>query len=136
MAAGAGGFISADLSAFGRTRSADEIREAITKPSNVNRLGGKMLVKTRDGQEYSGVMRNEDNFSLQLQSSDGEFHLFQKSELASFAREQESLMPADYGSTLNPGELNDLISFLMFAAHDAKAEAASSKKSKDDDEEE
>ena len=134
-AAGAGGFIAADLSAFG-TRSVDEIREAITKPSNVTRQGGKMIVKTRGGQEYAGVVRNEDNFSLQLQSLNGEFHLFLKSELASFARQPESLMPADYGSTLHPGELNDIVSFLMFAARDAKAEAAPGKKSKSDDEDE
>jgi cytochrome c oxidase cbb3-type subunit 3 len=134
--AGAGGFIAADLSGFGGTRAADEIREAIVKPSSASRLGGKMIVKTRNGQEYSGVLRNEDNFSLQLQSLNGDFHLFQKSELASFARQPDSLMPGDYGSTLNPSELNDLVSFLMSAAHDVKAEAAAGKKSKGDDEDE
>jgi len=133
--AGAGGFIGAELTVVGRNRSPDEIREAIIKPTSANRQGGKMIVKTRDGQDYSGVVRNEDNFSLQLQSLDGGFQLFQKSELTSFSRQPDSLMPADYSATLNRDELNDLISFLMFAAHDAKAEAASSKNSKDDEDE-
>jgi putative heme-binding domain-containing protein len=133
---GAGGFIGADLSAFGKNRTPDEIREAIIKPTIANRLGGKMIVKNRDGQEYSGVVRNEDNFSLQLQSLDGGFQLFQKSELSSLSRQTDSLMPADYAATLRPDELNDLVSFLMLAARDAKAEAASSKNSTNDEEEE
>ena len=133
--AGSGGFIAAELSGFGRNRSPDEIRQAIILPSSTNRLGSKMIVKMRDGQEYSGVVRNEDNFSLQLQSLNGEFQLFQKSELNGFSRQPDSLMPADYATTLNGDELNDLISFLMFAARGAKAEAAASKKPTDDEEE-
>jgi cytochrome c oxidase cbb3-type subunit III len=133
--AGSGGFIASELSGFGRSRSPDEIRQAIVKPASANRLGGKMIVKLRDGKEYTGVVRNEDNFSLQLQSLDGDFHLFQKSEIASFSRQRDSLMPADYGTTLNPDELNDLISFLMSAARDAMTRASSRKKFEDDEEE-
>ncbi len=132
--AGSGGFIASELSKFGGNRSPDEIRQAIVKPTNANRLGAKMIVKTRDGQEYSGVVRNEDNFSLQLLSLDGDFQLFQKSELASFSRQPDSLMPADYATTLNRDELNDLISFLMFAARGVKTEADASKKPTDDEE--
>jgi putative heme-binding domain-containing protein len=134
--AGSGGFIATDLSAFGGNRSPDDIRQAIIKPTGTSRLGSKMIVKMRDGKEYSGVVRNEDNFSLQLQSLDGDFLLFQKSELTGFSRPPGSLMPADYATTLNGDELNDLISFLMFAARDVKAEAAASKKPANDEEEE
>lgn len=95
-----------------------------------------MIVTTRDGRTYSGVVRNEDNFSIQLQSLDGEFRLFAKSELDHFSRTLDSLMPSDYGSSLTAGELNDLVSFLMFAANDGKTGAASGKKSKRDDEDE
>lgn len=133
--AGSGGFIASELSGFGANRSADQIREAIVKPTSTNRLGGKMIVKTRDGKEYVGVARNEDNFSLQLQTLDGAFLLFQKSELAGFARQPESLMPAGYGSTLTRDELNDLVSFLMSAARGARRESTN-KKPEDDEEEE
>ncbi len=131
--AGSGGFIASELSGFGRSRSPDEIRQAIVKPGGANRLGGKITVKLRDGKEYTGVVRNEDNFSLQLQSLDGDFHLFQKSEIAGFSRQKDSLMPADYGTTLDPEELNDLISFLMSAARDATTNASSRKKFEDDE---
>jgi putative heme-binding domain-containing protein len=133
--AGSGGFIASELTGFARNRSTDEIRLAIIKPTSANRLGGKMILKTRDGKEYSGVVRNEDNFSLQLQGLDGGFQLFQKSELASFSRQPDSLMPADYGTTLNRDELNDLISFLMFSARGVKMEAAAGTKPTDDEEE-
>ena len=120
---GSGGFIASELSGFGGNRSPDEICQAIIKPTSTNRLGSKMIVKTRDGKEYSGVVRNEDNFSLQLQGLEGDFQLFQKSELTSFSRQLDLLMPADYAKTLNRDEQNDLISFLMFAARDARTEA-------------
>jgi cytochrome c oxidase cbb3-type subunit 3 len=135
MVQGEGGFMASDLSLFGRTHSVGEIRDAITKPGNVNRQDAAVVVTTRAAQKYSGIVRNEDNFSLQLQTLDGAFHLFMKSELDGIARQPDSLMPSDYGATLNPGELNDLISFLMSAANDAKG-AASSKKSEQDEEDE
>ena len=133
---GSGGFIASDLSTFGGNRSPDEIRQAMINPASANRMGAKMIVKTRDGKEYSGLVRNEDNFSLQLQSLNGDFQLFQKSELTSFSRQPDSLMPADYATTLNPDELNDLISFLMSAARAVKAEAAAGKKPTNDEQEE
>jgi cytochrome c oxidase cbb3-type subunit 3 len=132
--AGRGGFIAAELSGFGRNRSPDEIRQAITMPARTTRLGSRMIVKMRDGREYSGVVRNEDNFSIQLQSLDGGFQLFEKSELASFSRQPGSLMPADYATTLNGEELNDLVSFLMVAARDRTTKAASSTKPTDEEE--
>ena len=133
--AGSGGFIASELSGFGANRSADQIRQAIVKPASTNYLGGQMIVKTSDGKEYSGVVRNEDNFSLQLETLDGAFLLFQKSELAGFSRQPGSLMPADYAATLNRDELNDLVSFLMSAARGANTDAAKSKKTDDEEEE-
>jgi cytochrome c oxidase cbb3-type subunit 3 len=134
--AGSGGFIASELSGFGANRSADQIRQAIVKPASTNYLGGQMIVKTSDGKEYSGVVRNEDNFSLQLETLDGAFLLFQKSELAGFSRQPGSLMPADYAATLNRDELNDLVSFLMSAARGVKTDADKRKKSDDEEEEE
>src|SRR2546430_12550195 len=141
MIAGQGGFIASDLSMFGVTRSGEEIRDAIVRPNSVRpnnggRRGGSVMVTTKDGHKYSGVLRNEDNFSLQLQSLDGEFHLFAKAEIDSVTRAAESLMPTDYGSTLAPGELDDLIAFLASSATPERRAAASKKKSKQDEGEE
>jgi cytochrome c oxidase cbb3-type subunit III len=126
MIEGAGGFIAADLSGYGRTRAPDEIREAITKPGKDGGTSrGLVAVAMRDGQKISGVLRNEDNFSLQLQTLDGVFHLFVKSDVESLAHQTESLMPSDYGTTLSRSEVDDLITYLVTAARAGKPEAAS-----------
>jgi putative heme-binding domain-containing protein len=117
LAAGSGGFLGPDLSTFARRRPADEIRDAITKPVAIPALGrNEVAVTPRSGQPLKGVLRNEDNFSLQLQSPDGAFHSVMKSDIASITRSATPLMPTDYGSTLSTAELNDLISFLMSTA--------------------
>jgi cytochrome c oxidase cbb3-type subunit III len=127
---GQGGFIAADLSSFGGTHSADETREAITDPNKAGETPtGIAAVTTHDGQKYSGIVRNEDNFSLQLQTVDGVFHLFLKSDVGSIARQPESLMPSNYGATLSRAELDDLVSFLTTVARDGRPDVASSKKS-------
>jgi putative heme-binding domain-containing protein len=122
LAAGAGGFIAPDLSSYGRARPVEEIRDAIVKPGQPsNAFRGTITIATRAGLTFTGVLRNEDNFSLQLQSLDGAFHLLMKSDVASITRDWNSLMPADYGSTLSVGELNDLVSFLMSVAQQDKS---------------
>src|SRR6266853_837308 len=135
LAAGAGGFIASDLSSYGRSRPIEEIRDAIVKPNQPsNAPRGTVTIATRAGQNLTGVLRNEDNFSLQLQSLDGIFHLLIKSDIASINRDPNSLMPANYGSTLSHGELNDLVSFLMSVAqHDKSPDP---KKTEPSDEEE
>ncbi len=112
MVNGEGGFIASDLSRFGGTHSAEQIRNAITNPI-VDRQSRTALVTTRSGEKYSGRIRNEDNFSLQLQTLDGTFHFLSKSDLVRLDYAAQSLMPSNYGSSLKPDELNDLISYLM-----------------------
>jgi cytochrome c oxidase cbb3-type subunit 3 len=137
MVSGAGGFIAADLSVYGRTRAPEEIRDAITKPGRDSGTSrGIVAVTTRDGQNFSGVLRNEDNFSLQVQTLDGVFHLFVKSDVENVAHQAEPLMPWDYGSVLSPSEIDDLISYMVTAARAGKSEAASRTRSKRDDEDE
>jgi cytochrome c oxidase cbb3-type subunit III len=117
MAAGEGGFIASDLSSYGSAHSAQEIRGAIiqSNPVSENQVH-KALVVTRDGQQYTGRVRNEDNFSLQLQSLDGTFHFFTKSEIERMEYSEQTFMPANYGTKLSAQDLNDLVSFLISVA--------------------
>lgn len=132
MVEGAGGFIAADLSTYGRTRAPEEIRAAITMKQNKSKGTADSLttVTTRDGQTFSGVLRNEDNFSIQLQTLDGAFHLFTRTELQSLVRSSEPLMPSNYGSTLSPNEIDDLISFLVTSARGGKTASTSNVRAK------
>jgi putative heme-binding domain-containing protein len=133
---GMGGFLGADLSTYGANASIEEIRSAITDPNkDLDPRAGTVFVTTREGRQFTGIARNEDNFSLQLQSLDGTFHLFAKSDLAHLEYQPKSLMPSDYGSILGSGEMDDLVSYLLRTAQTAKRTQASGPKSKPQDEE-
>lgn len=117
MVNGEGGFIGRDLSTYGTALSPDDIRANITHPPGGNDKSNKLAqVTLRDGRKFSGVVRNEDNFSIQLQSVDGTFHLINRSEVAGEKFAPEPIMPANYGSTLTPTEMNDLVSFMASVA--------------------
>jgi cytochrome c oxidase cbb3-type subunit III len=137
MVNGSGGFLGADLSSYGSNVSIEEIRSAITDPNkDLEPRARTVLAMTREGQQFTGVARNEDNFSLQLQSVDGTFHLFAKSDLEHLEYQPRSLMPSDYSSTLSRTELDDLVSYLISAARATKhlqAPRTKSKRAEEDD---
>jgi hypothetical protein len=58
------------------------------------------------------LIRNEDNFSIQLQTRDGSFHFFRRADLQRCENLPGSLMPANYGEKLSENELNDLVNYL------------------------
>ena len=117
MVNGQGGFIAADLSAYAASRSSADIRNAIVNPErNLDPRARTAVVLTRGGESFTGFIRNEDNFSVQLQTLDGAFHLFERSGLQSVEYQQKSLMPTDYAQKLTSRDLNDVVSFLMRAA--------------------
>ena len=120
---GQGGFMGPDLSGYGSTASSTTIREEITKPRKIPQQGYRAAVlTTTSGDRLEGLIRNEDNFSMQFQTRDGNFHFFQKSELRSIDRQEASMMPSDYAGRLSASELNDLVAYLMSpAANTSKA---------------
>jgi cytochrome c oxidase cbb3-type subunit 3 len=130
---GQGGFLGPDLTEHGGTSSADAIRDEIVRAPRVPSMGYRTAVLTTEsGERLEGLVRNEDNFSVQLQTKDGNFHFFKKTDLPSFDRQDGSLMPADYRSRLSDGELNDLASYLMTTP--APNKAAPPRKKVDEDE--
>jgi cytochrome c oxidase cbb3-type subunit III len=120
MVRGSGGFIAPDLSGYGASHSADDIRNFIVNPEK--RPGfhkGLAKATTKDGQQISGLVKNEDNFSVQLQSLDGTFHLLEKSSLSELTFDATPVMPSDYGSKLSKTELDQLVGYLS-SVGDAK----------------
>jgi cytochrome c oxidase cbb3-type subunit III len=123
MVAGEGGFIASDLSEYARTHAEEQTRTAITTPSpGGDRHARLVTATTHGGGKYVGRVRNEDNFSLQLQTLDGTFHFVAKADLEGLEYDSQSLMPSDYGSTLSSKELNDVVSYLMSVASAGKPE--------------
>jgi cytochrome c oxidase cbb3-type subunit III len=117
MMQGKGGFIGSDLSKFGRTHSARDIRQMILQPNKALVPRWQLVrIITHSGQHISGLIRNEDNFSIALLSEDGVFHLLMKSEIARITREPRSIMPDNYGKKLSAKQLDDLTSFLILGS--------------------
>lgn len=130
---GKGGFLGPDLTDQGATASAGTIRDKIVKSPRVPSQGNKLAaLTTASGERIEGLIRNEDNFSVQVQTKDGSFHFLKKSELRTFEHLPGSLMPANYGELLNDSELNDLVSYLMATSPTTKP--LPSRHKEDDDE--
>jgi putative heme-binding domain-containing protein len=126
MAQGKGGLLGPDLSRIANLRKLTSIRDALTKENFwVAYDGGShasaiapvsdyrvVRVVTREGREIRGVLKNEDSFSLQMLSMDGDLHLFSRGDLREIVYEPDSLMPSDYEDRLSAKEMQDLLAFL------------------------
>ena len=108
---GKGGFIGSDLTAYSRTHTLEEMRQKMIAPETSGR-GTMVEVRTNSGKSYSGVLRNEDNFSLQLQLMDGSFLLLRKNDLQPVSPVADSVH-ATLGSRLSAEEVRDLLSYLV-----------------------
>jgi len=105
--------VGSDLSTYARGLTSAEIRKAITDPAPSAGRARTAVATTRDGQTLSGAVRNEDNFSIQLQSGDGTFHFLLKSDLDKLEYQRLPPMPTDYGQKLSQEELDDLVGYLQ-----------------------
>lgn len=119
---GEGGFIASNLTAYARNRTTDAIVREITTPDNPLLPSSRVVsVTTQAGKKITGALRNEDNFNLELQTEDGRYHFFARSDLKEVRYTEHSLMPRDYGSRLTAKELNDIASFLVVASRSPRA---------------
>lgn len=129
---GKGGFIGPDLSSYGSKISAKAIRDAIVATNRIVPQGYKLATMlTVDGHTVEGIVRNEDNFSVQLLTLDGNFHFFDRSDLKKLDYADRSVMPANYGERLSRSELDDLVSYLMSLGSRGKKQQTS--KTNEDD---
>src|SRR5262245_585283 len=113
MVRGRGGFLGPDLSNIASQRSLQSLQEALTKerPNHVRGYKAARIV-TADGKSLSGILRNEDGFSLQFMDSSGKLHLLSRDEVRDVSYEQHSLMPTDYDRRLSAQEMQDLLAYL------------------------
>ncbi len=112
MAGGEGGFIASDLSHYARSHTIEQMREAIVNPT-VSQKARVVTLTLRTGETYVGRVRNEDNFSVQLQALDGTFHFLDRSNIEKIEADSKTLMPANYSTRLGAAGLNDVLSFLI-----------------------
>lgn len=124
----AGGVLGSNLRKYAASRSVAEVRDGILSPSGVGKRAHRLITaNTRDGQKITGIARNEDNFSVQVQSLDGAIYPLLKSELTD---EQASLqVQTDYSSRLSSSELDDLTSYLVSVGRKTPGRRSEGKKS-------
>ena len=135
MISGQGGFFGQDLTSYAARLGADDIRSVIVNPNkDLDPRHGLVTVILADSTALSGMARNEDNFSLQLQTPDGVFHLLNKSHIKDLTYTGRSPMPPDYGAILSSGELNDLVSYLLWISRSVSVRKAQSNREDRDEE--
>ena len=109
---GDGGKLGPDLSNVGGTRPAGYIRLAILEPgANGSKGYEKAAVTLKSGKKIDGVLRNRNNYSLQLQDAKGDLHLLLVKDVVELKISPDSAMPA-IGKTLSKEEVDGLVAFL------------------------
>ena len=113
MVTGRGGILGPELSNTAAERSLQFLRDALTKPRrHVPRGYQPVRIVTAQGQKLSGVIKNENNFSLQVLDTDSRLHLLLRDEVRDIEYGKESLMPANYDKTLTQAEFDNLLAYL------------------------
>ena len=125
MIQGKGGRLGPDLSSVGASRSSEYLAESLRNPSRRLAQGifeamkefpqeyVSVSVVTADGTKLTGVVLNEDQFTLQMLDTREQLHLFEKDKLRSLEKKRESAMPAYDQKMLSDKDLRDLIAYLQ-----------------------
>jgi 6-phosphogluconolactonase len=120
-----GGLVGPDLTNLAGTRKTASIVDALTKP--LHRVFGDggaiprilipnttyqpVRITTSDGRVISGVLKNEDSYSLQVMGTDDQLHMFDRARVG-VVYETKTLMPTDYDKRLAPDEFKNLLAYL------------------------
>jgi cytochrome c oxidase cbb3-type subunit 3 len=133
MVQGRGGRFGPDLSRVGAMRPREYLVESIREPDaqlaerfvaidfGTNPPTYELVtVTTGQGTVISGVVLNEDTFSIQLMDGGEKIHSWLKSELKSAVHEKRSPMPKYDNHQLSDAQLDDLIAYLTSLRGDSK----------------
>lgn len=125
MVEGKGGRLGPDLTTTGSARSTDYLIDSVRNPSRRLAQGLSEAMKefsqeyetanveTADGQKFTGVILNEDHFTVQMLDLRERLHLFEKDRLRAFEKSRKSLMPAYDKNMLSEKDLQDILAFLL-----------------------
>jgi len=122
---GKGGLVGHDLTNLAGTRKTVSIVDALTKPLHKvfgdggaiprilipNATYQPVRVTTADGAVITGVLKNEDSYSLQVMGTDDQLHMFDRAKVK-VVYETKTLMPTDYDKRLARDEFRNLLAYL------------------------
>jgi putative heme-binding domain-containing protein len=125
MIEGKGGRLGPDLTSTGSSRAIEYIVESVRNPNRRLAQGISEAMKEfsqeyetvkvvdAKGEKLTGVVLNEDNFTVQMMDTKEQIHLFEKDKLRSYEKTRESLMPAYDQKMLSDKDLEDIVGFLL-----------------------
>lgn len=113
MLNGTGGLVGPDLSDIASQRRLEDLRLALTATKALPPRGFQPATLTmKDGRSVRGVVKNENNFSMQILGTDNKLHLLDRAEISKINYEKESLMPSRIDKKLSAEEFQNLLAFL------------------------
>lgn len=108
---GDGASVGPDLANIGTTLSREQLLESLLAPNARIAPGyGTVAVTLEDGEKVSGVVREETDTQLVLQSADGSSHEIEKNSIAERQSAPSSMPPM--GTLLEKREIRDMVEFL------------------------
>jgi putative membrane-bound dehydrogenase-like protein len=108
-----GGQVGPDLTRIGSVRTERDLLEAIVFPSaSFVRSYEPMMVETKDGELYSGVMHLMADDQIRMVTGAHSEVILNQEDIESMRPGQVSIMPAGLDEVLSPQELSDLMAFL------------------------
>jgi putative heme-binding domain-containing protein len=108
---GKGGVLGPDLSSVALRLSSGQIREAV-RHARMTEGFRRVIVNTRTGRSIEGMLKNEDNFSIQVMTLQGELVSVQLSDTVSLKLEAVPLLESETVRTLAGDELQNLLAYL------------------------
>jgi len=140
--AGVGGVLGPDMTGYALTHQPAAIKQSILTPGAAPAAGGarrgggggggggfgsapskSVELELKSGQKLTGVVRGEDNMGVALLTQDGRYHFIDRGTVAKETT-LKTLMPADYSTKLSPGEIDDIVAYLVAAGKAAPVEPA------------
>ena len=113
MIAGKGGFLGPDLSGVALRRFTSQIREEILHPAGSVPFGFQPVrLVMKQGRVITGLLKNEDNFSVQILKPDGGFALMAREMVGEMLIEPATLMPEGFDKKLDEKQLQNLLAYL------------------------
>jgi cytochrome c oxidase cbb3-type subunit 3 len=108
-----GGRMGPDLTWIGARRNAAYLREALVAPEAALPEGFvQVRLTTKTGEHLTGILINEDTYSVQIRDLSDGLHSFWKHELSEFRKERGKTPMPGYRDKLSPADLDDLVSYL------------------------
>ena len=106
---GRGGRLGPDLSRIGSQRSPASLKESLLQPAAVIVTGFSGMQVTKGGRAVQGILKNQDNFTLQVFDGDN-YHSFERASVDRLEEMKDSLMPAY--TSLSAAEVDDLVAYM------------------------